>query len=238
RFRGCSGKGCEFAEAYVMAHEVGHHVQNLLGILPKAQAAQRAAGSKAEANSIQVRVELQADCLAGVWANHSNQKWNSLEPGDVEAAMQTAAAIGDDRLQRQTQGYVVPDAFTHGSSAQRQRWFMMGFVFDYISVNAFWTIVLIVHALLAVATLGALTHQAMSVAIPARQAAGPAGFVMRFRGVYGAGYATAICVLWVATFVLGAWIYTKYRIAVRIPLERTGYWKTLGFFELKEHIAE
>jgi hypothetical protein len=127
RFRGCSGKGCEFAEAYVMAHEVGHHVQNLLGILPKAQAAQRAAGSKAEANSIQVRVELQADCLAGVWANHSNQKWNSLEPGDVEAAMQTAAAIGDDRLQRQTQGYVVPDAFTHGSSAQRQRWFMTGF---------------------------------------------------------------------------------------------------------------
>jgi uncharacterized protein len=127
RFRGCSGKGCEFAEAYVIAHEVGHHVQNLLGILPKAQAAQRAAGSKAEANSIQVRVELQADCLAGVWANHSNQRWNSLEPGDVEAALQTAAAIGDDRLQRQTQGYVVPDAFTHGSSAQRQRWFMTGF---------------------------------------------------------------------------------------------------------------
>jgi len=99
----------------------------LLGILPKAQAAQRAAGSKAEANSIQVRVELQADCLAGVWANNSNQRWNSLEPGDVEAALQTAAAIGDDRLQRQTQGYVVPDAFTHGSSEQRQRWFMTGF---------------------------------------------------------------------------------------------------------------
>jgi hypothetical protein len=114
---------------------------------------------------------------------------------------------------------------------------MMDFVFDYISVNAFWTIVLIVHALLAVAMLGALTHQAMSVAMPARQAAGPAGFVTRFRGVYGAGYATAICVLWVATFVLGAWLYTKYRIAVRIPFERTGYWKTLGFFELKEHIA-
>jgi uncharacterized protein len=127
RFHGCSGKGCEFAEAYVIAHEIGHHVQNLLGILPKAQAAQRAAGSKAEANSIQVRVELQADCLAGVWANNSNQRWNSLEPGDVEAALQTAAAIGDDRLQRQAQGYVVPDAFTHGSSAQRQRWFMTGF---------------------------------------------------------------------------------------------------------------
>ncbi len=126
RFRGCSGKACEFAEAYVIAHEVGHHVQNLLGILPKAQNAQRASGSKAEANRIQVRVELQADCLAGVWANHSDQRWKSLEPGDVEAALQTAAAIGDDRLQKQAQGYVVPDAFTHGSSAQRQRWFTTG----------------------------------------------------------------------------------------------------------------
>ena len=110
----------------MIAHEVGHHVQNLLGILPKAQNAQRAAGSKAEANRIQVRVELQADCLAGVWANHSNQRWNSIEPGDVEAALQTAAAIGDDRLQQQSRGYVVPDAFTHGSSAQRQRWFTTG----------------------------------------------------------------------------------------------------------------
>jgi len=126
RFRGCSGKACEFAEAYVIAHEVGHHVQNLLGILPKAQNAQRAAGSKVEANRIQVRVELQADCLAGVWANHSNQRWNSLEAGDVEAALQTAAAIGDDRLQQQSRGYVVPDDFTHGSSAQRQRWFTTG----------------------------------------------------------------------------------------------------------------
>ena len=126
RFRGCSGKACEFAEAYVIAHEVGHHVQNLLGILPKAQAAQRDVGSRAEANRIQVRVELQADCLAGVWAHHSNQRWNSLEPGDVEAALQTAAAIGDDRLQQQSRGYVVPDAFTHGSSAQRQRWFTTG----------------------------------------------------------------------------------------------------------------
>jgi hypothetical protein len=126
RFRGCSGKACEFAEAYVISHEVGHHVQNLLGVLPKAQNAQRAAGSKAEANRIQVRVELQADCLAGVWANRSNQRWKSLEPGDVEAALQTAAAIGDDRLQQQSRGYVVPDAFTHGSSAQRQRWFTTG----------------------------------------------------------------------------------------------------------------
>lgn len=126
RFRGCDGKACEFAEAYVIAHEVGHHVQNLLGILPKAQSAQRAAGSKGDANRIQVRVELQADCLAGVWANHSNQRWKTLEPGDVEAALQTAAAIGDDRLQRQAQGYVVPDAFTHGTSEQRQRWFTTG----------------------------------------------------------------------------------------------------------------
>ncbi len=126
RFKGCSGKACEFAEAYVIAHEVGHHVQNLLGILPKAQSAQRAAGNKVEANRIQVRVELQADCLAGVWAHYSNQRWNSIEPGDVEAALQTAAAIGDDRLQQQSRGYVVPDAFTHGSSAQRQRWFTTG----------------------------------------------------------------------------------------------------------------
>jgi predicted metalloprotease len=126
RFHGCSGKACEFAEAYVIAHEVGHHVQDLLGILPKAQRVQQAAGSRAAANRIQVLVELQADCLAGVWANHSNQRWNSIEPGDVEAALQTAAAIGDDRLQRQAQGYVVPDAFTHGTSAQRQRWFRTG----------------------------------------------------------------------------------------------------------------
>jgi predicted metalloprotease len=126
RFHGCQGKACEFAEAYVIAHEVGHHVQDLLGVLPKVQRAQQASGSKAAANRLQVRVELQADCLAGVWANHSNQKWKSIEPGDVEAALQTAAAIGDDRLQKQAQGYVVPDAFTHGSSAQRQRWFSIG----------------------------------------------------------------------------------------------------------------
>ena len=126
RFRGCSGKACEFAQAYVISHEVGHHIQNLLGVLPKAQQAQQASGSRAQANAIQVRVELQADCFAGVWANRSDQKWKSIEPGDVEAAMQTAAAIGDDRIQRQTQGTVVPDSFTHGSSAQRQRWFMVG----------------------------------------------------------------------------------------------------------------
>jgi predicted metalloprotease len=126
RFRGCSGKACEFAQAYVIAHEVGHHVQNLLGILPRAQRQQQAAGNRVEANRIQVRVELQADCFAGIWAHHSDQKWKFIEPGDVEAALQTAAAIGDDRLQKRTRGTVVPDAFTHGSSAQRQRWMMIG----------------------------------------------------------------------------------------------------------------
>jgi uncharacterized protein len=127
RFRACDAgsKTCQFSQAYVIAHEVGHHVQNLLGLLPKVQEAQRGMG-KADANSLQVRVELQADCLAGVWANRAQEKWQFIEAGDVEAAMQTASAIGDDRLQRQSQGYVVPDAFTHGSSAQRTRWFMAG----------------------------------------------------------------------------------------------------------------
>jgi predicted metalloprotease len=127
RFRGCDvgSKSCQFAQAYVITHEIGHHVQNLLGILPQVQAAQRGM-DEVEANNLQVRVELQADCLAGVWAHHAEEKWRLIEPGDVEAAMQTASAIGDDRLQRRTQGYVVPDAFTHGSSEQRTRWFMTG----------------------------------------------------------------------------------------------------------------
>jgi predicted metalloprotease len=127
RFRGCDvgSKSCQFAQAYVITHEVGHHVQNLLGILPEVQTAQRSM-DEAEANNLQVRVELQADCFAGVWAHHAEEKWRFIEPGDVEAAMQTASAIGDDRLQRRTQGYVVPDAFTHGSSEQRVRWFMNG----------------------------------------------------------------------------------------------------------------
>ena len=114
---------------------------------------------------------------------------------------------------------------------------MSDFVLDHISVNTLWTILLIAHGLLAVALLGALTHQAVSIAMPVRQVVGPAGFVTRFRAVHGAGYATAVCVLWVITFLFGAWLYTKYRIAIRIPLERTGYFKTLGFFELKEHVA-
>jgi uncharacterized protein len=129
RFRGCDAgsRSCQFAQAYVIAHEVGHHVQNLLGILPRAQQQQQASGSKAQANHLQVQVELQADCFAGVWANHSQQQGNLLEPGDIEAALRTAAAIGDDTLQKQAQGYVVPDSFTHGSSEQRQRWFNNGF---------------------------------------------------------------------------------------------------------------
>jgi uncharacterized protein len=118
-------KTCQFSQAYVLGHEIGHHVQNLLGVLPKAQQAQRAM-DKAEANSLQVRVELQADCFAGVWANRGQAKWDFIEPGDVDSALQTASAIGDDRLQRQSQGYVVPDAFTHGTSAQRSRWFTTG----------------------------------------------------------------------------------------------------------------
>jgi hypothetical protein len=113
----------------------------------------------------------------------------------------------------------------------------MDVVFDYISVNTYWTILLIIHGLLAVALLGALTHQAMSVIMPVRQPATPASFMTRFRAVQGAGYAGAVCVLWVATFIFGAWIYTKYRIYVRMPIEEQGFWKTQGFFEMKEHLA-
>jgi len=104
-----------------------------------------------------------------------------------------------------------------------------------MSVTTFWTILLIVHGLLAIALLGALTHQAVAVLIPVRQRAG--NFVDRFRAVPAAGYATAVCVLWVLTFIMGAWIYTKYRIAIRIPIEQAQYWKTQGFFDLKEHVA-
>jgi uncharacterized protein len=115
----------DFAQAYVIAHEVGHHVQNLLGIAERVQAAQGKRG-RTEANALQVRMELQADCLAGVWANNAQRARNLLESGDIEEGLNAASAIGDDRLQRQTQGRVVPESFTHGSSAQRVRWFKRG----------------------------------------------------------------------------------------------------------------
>jgi predicted metalloprotease len=115
----------EFARAYVVAHEVGHHVQRLLGYADAVDQA-RQTQSKAEANRMSVRLELQADFLAGVWAHHAQKKFDFLEKGDIESAMNAANQIGDDRLQKQAQGYVVPDAFTHGTSKQRMRWFMEG----------------------------------------------------------------------------------------------------------------
>jgi predicted metalloprotease len=115
----------EFAQAYVIAHEIGHHVQNLLGISDKVHALQQRA-DKAEGNRLSVRLELQADFLAGVWAHHAQRLRHILEEGDIESGLTAASAIGDDRLQKQAQGYVVPDSFTHGSSAQRVRWFRKG----------------------------------------------------------------------------------------------------------------
>ena len=116
----------DFAQAYVIAHEVGHHVQNLLGISEKVQNAQRRAGRDA-ANELSVRLELQADCLAGVWAHQTERQKKVLEQGDVEEALGAAAAVGDDSIQKKTQGYVVPESFTHGSAEQRVRWFKRGF---------------------------------------------------------------------------------------------------------------
>lgn len=115
----------EFARAYVIAHEVGHHVQRLLGYSKAVDEARRTQ-SKTEANRMSVRLELQADFLAGVWAHHAQQKFNFLEEGDIESGLNAANAIGDDRLQKQAKGYVVPDAFTHGTSKQRVRWFTEG----------------------------------------------------------------------------------------------------------------
>ena len=112
------------AQAYVIAHEVGHHVQNQLGIMEKVQAMRQRA-SDSQSNQLSVRLELQADCFAGVWAHHANNR-KLLEPGDVEEAMRAAAAVGDDNIQRRTQGQIVPESFTHGSSEQRMRWFMTG----------------------------------------------------------------------------------------------------------------
>lgn len=116
----------EFAQAYVIAHEVGHHVQNLLGISDKVHAAQRRSGKQAAANALSVRLELQADCFAGVWGHRANNMQRILEPGEIEQALAAASAIGDDRLQRQTQGQIVPESFTHGTSTQRVRWFKRG----------------------------------------------------------------------------------------------------------------
>ncbi len=122
----------DFARAYVIAHEVGHHVQNLLGIERRVMQLRRAAGSRAEANSVSVLTELQADCFAGVWAHHANAHFQStgkaqlIQPSDIDSGLAAAASVGDDRLQRQARGYVVPESFTHGSSAQRVSWFRTG----------------------------------------------------------------------------------------------------------------
>jgi uncharacterized protein len=115
----------QFAEAYVLAHEVGHHVQNLLGIADKVRQAQRQ-GSDSQANQLSVRLELQADCFAGVWAKHADETKHILEQGDVDSALKAAAAVGDDTIQKRAQGYVVPDSFTHGSAAERTSWFKRG----------------------------------------------------------------------------------------------------------------
>ena len=115
----------DFAQAYVVAHEVGHHVQTLLGISDQVQRAKRGV-SEAQSNDIQVRMELQADCMSGVWANHAHRSRNLLERGDIEEGLTAAAAIGDDTLQRKARGYVVPESFTHGSAKQRQSWFVRG----------------------------------------------------------------------------------------------------------------
>jgi uncharacterized protein len=116
----------DFAQAYVIAHEVGHHVQTLLGISERNMAARRGA-SETEANALSVRQELQADCFAGVWAHNANRDRQLLEPGDIEEGLNAASAIGDDRLQQQSRGYVAPESFTHGSSEQRMRWFKRGY---------------------------------------------------------------------------------------------------------------
>lgn len=120
------GAGGEFSKAYVIAHEVGHHVQNLLGISDKVHAA-RARASEEQGNALSVRMELQADCLAGLWGRSADVLKHQLEPGEAEQALRAAAAIGDDALQKQAQGYVVPESFTHGTSEQRMQWFNRGF---------------------------------------------------------------------------------------------------------------
>lgn len=120
------GADGDFAQAYVIAHEIGHHVQNITGILPKAHKAMARGGERKGADSIAVRIELQADCLAGTWAKVAVQDIGKLETGDIEEAMNAAQAVGDDRLQKRAQGYAVPDSFTHGTSQQRMKWFNLG----------------------------------------------------------------------------------------------------------------
>ena len=128
KFDACSSdKACRFSEAYVIAHEVGHHVQDELGLLHTRARRSRRRRVKPPRTRLQVRIELQADCYAGIWANRAQKTHSFLDPGDVDQALQTAAAIGDDRLQKEMQGYVVPDSFTHGTSEQRKRWFSNGF---------------------------------------------------------------------------------------------------------------
>ena len=117
----------DFAQAYVIAHEIGHHVQKVLGITDRVTAARRRVG-RSEGNKLSVRLELQADFFAGVWAHHAQQRFQSLDPGDIEEALRCANAIGDDNLQKQARGFAVPDSFTHGSSAQREKWFKRGFI--------------------------------------------------------------------------------------------------------------
>jgi predicted metalloprotease len=118
--------GGDFAKAYVIAHEVGHHIQTLLGITSQIEA-QRAAAGETQSNALSVRTELQADCFAGVWANRTEKEKHILEAGDIDEALNAAAAVGDDRLQKRARGYVMPETFTHGTSAQRSRWFRKGF---------------------------------------------------------------------------------------------------------------
>ncbi len=128
----------DFAQAYVLAHEIGHHIQNLQGTLQKVQQIQQRFGNSPKANALQVRVELQADCYAGVWAHHAQKRFRVLEPGDIEEALRAASSIGDDTLQKESQGYVVPDSFTHGTSRQRVEWFKRGFMSgDLRSCNTF-----------------------------------------------------------------------------------------------------
>ena len=120
------GAGGDFAQAYVLAHEIGHHVQNLEGTLDKVQRAKQQVWGEAKKNQLQVRLELQADCYAGIWAHHAHQQFDILEQGDLEEALVAAASIGDDRLQKQSQGFAIPHTFTHGSSNQRVVWFARG----------------------------------------------------------------------------------------------------------------